>query len=725
MARAVANKLYRTFVKGLISEASELTYPENSTIDEDNCIIYRKGNRSRRLGFNIEAGGSMSDYSIPNLETVALKEYVWSTVSNNAKINFLVKQVGNSLYFYDLAAVPLSGGRKNFVVNLATRLAPNQTDTSDTEVQMAGGKGWLFVAGQKIEPFIVEYDESADTISVTRVYIQIRDFKGVEDFLANDEEPTTLSNAHYYNLRNQGWVNAKNNATGTTVNYFDTFGNIGTYVAPDSAVITSYFTTTGRYPGNNKQWWTSRDATTNDFDPSLLEKFYSGNNRAPRGHFVVDAFYLDRTAVSGVAGIPVEVSTERPISVAFFSGRVWWLCGSSVYFSQVLDSKGKAGLCYQEADPTSEDISELLPTDGGVIPIPEMAKGIKLIPLGSGMVVFGINGIWSVTGTSAGFSATDISISKVNPIGCESPNSVVEAEGQVYWWSRVGILAMSPKMGQFGPVEGVFDKVNISEETIQTFYQEGIPESRKTYAKGVYDPATNTIQWLFSDDETLPNYTYNRVLNLDLTLQAFFPWSLDKTFGPKLTGLFITPKINLIDHPSIRDSFLKYTFQSGTTDSFGRFEDQGFSDFKFLNGVGVKYRSYANTGYELLEDAMRGKMTPYVFTYFRRTEENYVPSGDDYTVDKPSSCYMQVRWNWASSSVAGKWSTKVQAYRHNRIPQFEDDDLGFDTGYPIVVTKHKFRGTGKAVQFRFECDEIGKDFDLLGWAVTYTGSTQV
>jgi hypothetical protein len=342
------------------------------------------------------------------------------------------------------------------------------------------------------------------------------------------------------------------------------------------------------------------------------------------------------------------------------------------------------------------------------------------------MVVFGINGIWSVTGTSAGFSASDISISKVNPIGCESPNSVVEAEGQVYWWSRVGILAMSPKLGQFGPVEGVFDKTNISEQSIQTFYQEGIPESRKAYVKGAYDPATNTIQWLYSDDETLGNYTYNRVLNLDLTLQAFYPWSLDKTFGPTLTGLFITPRINTIDHPSIKDSFFKYgfCFPAGQ-ESFGRFEDQSFSDFKVVNGVGVKYLSYADSAYELLEDAMRGKMTPYVFTYFRRTEENYVAVGDDFTIDKPSSCFLQVRWNWANSSASGKWSTKIQAYRHRRVPEFTESALGFDTGYPIVVTKHKFRGTGKAVQFRFECDEIGKDFDLLGWAVNYTGSTQV
>ena len=59
MARQVANKIYRNFTKGFITEASELTYPENSTIAEDNCIIYQKGNRSRRLGFDIEPSGAL------------------------------------------------------------------------------------------------------------------------------------------------------------------------------------------------------------------------------------------------------------------------------------------------------------------------------------------------------------------------------------------------------------------------------------------------------------------------------------------------------------------------------------------------------------------------------------------------------------------------------------------------------------------------------------------
>jgi hypothetical protein len=84
-----------------------------------------------------------------------------------------------------------------------------------------------------------------------------------------------------------------------------------------------------------------------------------------------------------------------------------------------------------------------------------------------------------------------------------------------------------------------------------------------------------------------------------------------------------------------------------------------------------------------------------------------------------------VKWDWSSSNKSGKYSTKREAYRHTRLPIVDETNLTFDTGYPIVVTKHKVRGSGRAIQFRFESNAIGKDFDLLGWATNITGNTKV
>lgn len=721
MARAKTNRLYRTFVKGLITEAGPLTYPENASTDEDNCEIFRKGNRSRRLGIDFETNYEFSAYALTDADvgTSASRTYRWESVNNDASVSFLAHRSGLSVYFYDMSASPLSSGLKAFSINLTDFAIPNVTDLASSEVSMVGGKGYLFVVGEKLEPFLVEYDPDADNITTKRIYIQIRDFKGVDDGLANDQEPTTLTNPHKYNLMNQGWVDARNDGSGGAIDYFNAVGDIGNYPGPTTGVISAYFTKFAKYPANNKQWWVARDGTTGDFDAELLGKFFSGSNRAPQGHFVVDAFYTDRSAFSGVSGLPVESIPNRPPTVSFFSGRVWYACNSTVYFSQVLDNKAKAGFCYQEADPTAEDISDLIASDGGVLPIPEMAKAVKLVPMGEGILVFGTNGIWFVSGTQAGFTATDISVSKVSPIGTDSPDSIVEAEGQIFWWSRVGILGMAYKQG-----EG-FSRTNVTENTIQSFYTDDIPSASKRYAKGVYDPATNTIQWLFRSGATPSNYFYDRILSMDLSLGAFYPWTVS-TPGPFINDIFTTLTINEVP-AATRGSFIKYMCASPTGSlykfTFGLFQNDNFCDWQAFDGVGSAYLSFVETGYELLDDAMRKKQAPYVFCYLRRTEENFVASGDDFDVDKPSSCWFQIKWDWSDTSSSNKWSAKTQVYRHRRLPQFSEDDLGFDNGFPVIVTKNKVRGAGKAIQFRFESDEIGKNFDLLGWAVPYSGNT--
>ena len=742
MARAETTKLYRTFVKGLITEAGPLTYPEDASIDEDNCIIYRTGNRSRRLGIDAEQFGSAETIieSQATFNTKAVKEYRWDSVANNANLSFLVVQIGLMLHFFDLSAgTKILDGERLFKVDLTPYKVAAATDHADCQVRFAAGKGYLFVVGEKFEPFFVEYIPASANITTQRIYIQQRDFKGVADGLANDEEPTTLSDAHHYNLRNQGWLAPANDATGSSISYFTQFGTVDTVSQAPSTPITSYYSSTSRYPGNNKQWWVAKDSTTGAFDPALLVKEYFGTSLSPRGHYVVDAFNIDRSGVSGVSNIPVESVVERPNSVAFANGRVWYVLNSNVYFSQVLIDKSRAGFCYQEADPTSEIISDLIATDGGVIPIPEMTKGIHLEPVGTGILVFSNNGVWYIGGTDGGFKATDISVSKISPIGTRSPNSIVSVNDTIYYWSDIGIQGLSQKVGQFGTVDGVFDKPNITESTIQTFYN-NIGTEAKKYVKGVYDPQTNVIQWLYKSDDITNNYFYNKILVLDLTLQAFYPWTIStSTEHPYLIGIVTTPQLTGYEGTAdvtVRKTYIKYLFVLRESAdiynyriNFATFNSIEFVDW-YTHGDALSadgpltYNSYVETGYELLEDALRKKQTPWVFTYFKRTEENFVLVDDDYTTDRQSSCFFQVKWDWSNSNVSGKYSTKREAYRHVRQPTLSDDDLTFNTGYPIVVTKHKVRGSGRAIQFRFESDAAGKDFDLLGWAVDVTGSTK-
>lgn len=206
MAQAQQPKLYRSFVKGLITEASYLTYPEDASTDELNTIPSRKGNRTRRLGINYEDNFVLNTVSLNATDVV--NEYVWKAVNNDANVNFLVVQLGSVLKFFDLNSDPVSDSLLSFSVDLATYAAPSATTTSisSSDCQFTVGKGYLFVANPYIEPLVIEYNTSDGSISVVPIIIQIRDFDGVNDNLANDAEPTTLSKEHQYNLMNQGWV---------------------------------------------------------------------------------------------------------------------------------------------------------------------------------------------------------------------------------------------------------------------------------------------------------------------------------------------------------------------------------------------------------------------------------------------------------------------------------------------------------------------------------------
>lgn len=503
--------------------------------------------------------------------------------------------------------------------------------------------------------------------------------------------------------------------------------------------VFTYKNKIGRFPGNNKQWWVAKaDADdkekgvkAGDFLPELLQTFYSGNNRAPRGHYILNQFHKDRSAVSGVAGIPIEDNNERPNSVTFFSGRAWFGCQSSVYYSQILDSTSaaKAGLCYQEADPTAEDISDLIASDGGVVPIPEADHIEALFPIGNGVMIFAQNGVWFVSGGDQAFSALNISVSKVSPIGTKSPSSIVEYDGTIFWWSEIGIQAIQQASGQFGPVPGRFGNTNIAEQTIQSFYNE-IGATSKHLAKGMLDARNNVIYWLYSSSDNFV-YEYDSVLIYDITLQAFYPWKFSQiNGGPRINGLFVDtgylesgfedtitnnnilvtdkslPVVNTLTDISIRPSALYYLTQvpgKGLTVSAP--VSFSYTDWQAWNGVGANYDSYVITGYELMNDAMRDKQVVYLFSHFRYTE------GEDGS--NPSSCTFTARWDWAGDRNTKKWSTAVEAYRPRTINLTD-----------VVVSKNKVRGNGKSIQFKFGTSEPGKTFDLLGWSVAYSGNTQ-
>lgn len=738
MARAKANKIYRNFVKGMITETNALQYPENATLDELNCEISIKGNRKRRPAFNLEDGYSYSSQSVAltRWSESAINTSTWNTVGGNGNTNFLVVQIGNTLYFYDLAFSILSDGQKAFTVNLESFAAPGATEIHKEVVQVASGKGFLFVVGSKIESFYIEYDPATDDITSTQISIEIRDFDGVDDGLDPDEEPTTLSNQHSYNLKNQGWVSPGPSVTDP---------------------VTSYFSSFSKYPPNSKQWWQGKDSSEN-FSPSFLSRYSAGNTLAPRGRYILSAFHKDRSSASGVSGIDVVSITERPKAVSFFAGRVFYAgVGNSsvnghIFFSQIAEDETKFGKCYQVNDPTSEDLNSLLDTDGGVIIIPEAGNVVALMPVLSSLIVFADNGIWSISGGESGFKATDFKVTKISSVGALGALTIVDVEGIPVWFGVTGILSLGTN-----DVTGNFVVQNLTQQTIQTFYNE-IPFLCKKDAKGFYDRSSRKVRWLYretSPESALNRFRYNRLLNFDTQLGAFYPWEVSTlsqsgaTFPHYVASGFATPALNFVletsnvlsgsdtviatadtvvaDVPSIEagDGFTKYLcFRENATVghwTFGGFNSTTFYDWYSVNNTGVDYSSYFETGNELLDDIQRLKQAKYVHVYFNRTETAYTDVDYDAWV-RPSSCFMQAKWEWADHMNSHKFSPAVQVYRFRReyTPSSGTD---YDSGFPVTVTKNRIRGVGRALRIKFY-SEAGKDFDILGWAISYTGTTE-
>lgn len=205
MSRAEQVKLYRTFVKGLVTEAGYLTYPEDASSDELNTIPTRKGNRTRRFGIDYEDNFQL--LSLITSSSDFIKEFVWKAVANVATSNFLAVQVGTSVKFFSLEADPISDSLKGFTIDLTAYAAPGASNPQiqGNYAQFSSGEGYLFIVHPYVEPLVVEYTPATDTITVTKIIIQVRDFEGLNDNLANDQEPPTLSIEHHYNLLNQGW----------------------------------------------------------------------------------------------------------------------------------------------------------------------------------------------------------------------------------------------------------------------------------------------------------------------------------------------------------------------------------------------------------------------------------------------------------------------------------------------------------------------------------------
>lgn len=738
---------FNDFTRGLITEAIELNQPAKSTVAEDNCVLLNKGVRRRRRGVEFENEYVLNQlpYNQQEFQSKATSSFTWKAAGGNGNINFAVVQFGNTLYFHEINSNTLSATQKPFTVNLDDYAAPTFSDTSDEQCVMDSGKGALFVVSPKIDPFYIEYDVDTDTIEVSSINIQKRDFDDVEDGVEVDEETLTLSPEQHYNLLNRGWHPTPNG----------------------DDPLQDYKNDTTRYPAKNFQWFTYRKDSggSRPVDGAEAKRRVSVNESAPQGHYIVDAFNIDRSTVSGIAGIASEVTQSRPTTVAFFAGRAWYAGvqgngnNSNIFYSQILTSLDKAGKCYQSADPVGEEDPALVATDGGVISINDIGVVYALVPLQSFLIVIASNGVWSITGPDGNFKADDFSISKVGDEGAVSGTSVVRGATIPIWWGETGIFTVGQDADSVTPAVQL---QNLTEQTIQTFYDD-IPKEAKRKATAAYDAINRRVVWFYKVDSNpaLNDYHNTKALWLDLKLGgAFYPWTIEElsTDTPYIVSALPTPTLarslfeeevvdntgetvtdNALDDvtanvPSIIPiaSTLKFLTvatdgQNNTFYTFSEFTSKTFTDWANAeqDEPGTNFNSYAVTWWELNDNITNWTQAPYIYVYSEQTESGYIQLEDgSYGLVDESGLFLTPYWDFAGSPTSRKVGRTIQVYKLKKHLVVDPFNLSVDAEQSIVMTRSKIRGRGRALQLRFDSEE-GKDFAIYGWAVVFQGNTGV
>jgi len=716
MAQRISQKTVNTFVKGLITEAGELTFPENASVDELNCLLQRDGSRRRRLSAELETDSVDSSWNVDN--TFVFHTGMWRNVAGQAGFDLLVVQNGSTLYFYDTATEPYSGNVKGFTVNLSSFEHSGSAGAGNAYVEMASINGDLVVVSSQINPFYITYDPDTATINTSQISIKTRDFEWQGDTTVYDTSLATGSttNERKYDTANAGWTGAKG-----------------------SAALSTYLSAKSAYPPLTLAWYAGKDSSGN-FSVTEWENIFSGTSLTGNGHFILDFFAKDRTTASGVTGIAVEYENSRFQSVAAFSGRIFYTGltsaknGGRILFSKQLDNISEAGQCYQQNDPTAEDFSDLLDTDGGTILIPEAMNIQKLYVVSSSLYVFAENGVWRISGVDNVFRATEYSVQKVTSTGIQNARTFVDIEGVPVWWSKHGIHTVS-----IDSVSGNAGEQNLSLGTIQDFF-DSIDGNAKNNCKGVYDAINKRVLWFYPENnETVVNKK-NRVLTLDATLQAFYPWKVSDEasntsyivgaeyysgFGSDVVDVDVLLStgddvvtstgddvvINRLSQIAEANSAIILMVCNGVT---GKMTMALFKGTDFLDWNTTDYSSYAEAGYNFMGDLMLKKTSPYVIVYMRPTEEGF--TGTELTGYDPireSSILVSSYWDFRTTTS----STAQQAYRLKYVPVVNTSNLA-EWDYPeeVVSTRLKLRGYGRSMRLRFE-SETGKDFILLGYGV--------
>lgn len=691
--------------KGLVTEATPLTFPEDATTSELNVALAASGMRYKRRGVQVEAGGSWINRPTG---VGTYSTFTWDFAGGDRTKSFLVVQEDRRLVFYNLRTRPMSIG------SYAGELDLSWAYTGGTGVrpfEFAAVKGSLVVAAEGMNTCLVRYNPTTNSFTLETITFHIRDF----EYLTTDKRSLVYragndsgNVARIYDTLNSGWIWG-------ALDQFRSYHN----ALPE--LTKPYYSVK-----NSIGWWTVQGE---------WNKIEGGSTAITNGKHILNLYSMDRDGASGVSGanwvannMGLGPETTRFTTVASYAGRVFFAGMTSnrstgrIYFSQVIEDGNEFGDFYSKNDPTAEYLSDLLDTDGGYVNLPDAEGILKLHVYGTSLLVIATNGVWAISGVDDVFRATSYTVNRLQRLNISSASSFVSADGRPYWFSDEGIQTVV--ISEFKNLE----VVPVSDANIKTFFQ-SIPLSVRNKAIGAYDTQNKQVTWLYG--ETWDETKYRNILMLDETHGAFLPWKISNPEGVvrDIIGLFYnrhSPTELILD--TVVDEFGDIVVDEGgdevvseatevldstepflylIKDHLGRISFAYHTEGLFYDWGQTSYDAWLETGYSFSGDLSTYKQMPYLTVLLQKTEDGWQTP---VTPSNQSSLFASLYWDGNFMPAY----PPQQTYRIHRYVMPTQANSPFQSESSLIQTKIVPRGRGTNLRVRFEAEE-GKDFKLLGF----------
>lgn len=749
------------FTKGLVTEYSGLSFPEDAATDCDNTEFTIIGNVTRRLGIDQEVNGDFIEPGTPGAKTT----HVWKNAGGDGETQLLVVQSGQSLLFFRISTATATNP-------LSTQLLFGQTQgingftavggTFDPtlECQFTDGNGYLFVYHPDCDPFYCSYN--AGVITPKAITVNIRDFTGIpEPGVPVNSRPNGLTPEHAYNLSNQGWISASpweaisstnlgpsvttipftvqaglvgvDNGqqvliyytgptnpliqhglcmAGTVVGYSGTSLSVNVvslYNAPNGngagwlivpyniAYLNTWFTDIGNYPSNADVWWYFKDSTDTFNPTATINNVTLSVGPAPGGHFILNAFNQLRSAASGQT-VTDTTTTARPKTGVWFQGRVWYTGVDSQF-----PTTGDAAYYSWTENIYFSQVVQTTDDFGSCYQTndPTSETLFDLLPTDGGvMSIQGIGSIFRLFPYQNGMLI----------FGANGIKFITGSQG-------IGFTANDYTITDISDVKCISGTSFVNVNGIPYFWNEdGIYSVQPAKNGGLtVDPITVTTILQFYNKIPLSSKKYARgsYHPIDYTIQ----WLYKDTEATDSNDRYKFNKI--LNYVTYNQAFFPYTvdISNVSLNSINYIAGPGGLDtpdpvFKYLCSNNVDY-TFADEHDERYKDwgsflAAIDYSSYFVTGYQIRGQAQkiffpgYVWMFSNSGTDITTAYKFNSIWDYAINGDSGRWSSVTNV----SIP---------NVNYGIIYKRHKVRGHGLALQFKIQ-SVSGQNFDIIGWS---------